>query len=265
MTNTRRLLVAGGDLRQLTAARVLSADYRVTVTGFDRFGALPEEVTAADGTQLPEQLDALLLPMPVTQDGVFLHTPFGSSTVALSSLLPLVKPGGQVFGGRISPAERRVIESAGLHAADYAATETFAIRNAVPTAEGAIQIAMQELPVVMQGLPCLILGAGRVSRALQPRLQALGAAVTVAARRCEDLARSEGLNCRGVSFAELDAVLPESRLIINTVPARVLGAERLKLLRKDALVLDLASKPGGDDVGDRFPGTIYNYLGYVTF
>ena len=188
--------------------------------------------------------------MPATQDGVFLHTPFGSSTVSLSALLPLVKPGGTVFGGRISPAERRQIESAGLRAADYAAAETFAIRNAVPTAEGAIQIAMQELPVVLHGLPCLILGAGRVSRALQPRLHALGAAVTVAARRCTDLARCEGEGCRGIPFAELDAVLPDFRLIINTVPAQVLGKNRLHLLRKDALVLDLASKPGGDGAGD---------------
>ena len=106
--------------------------------------------------------------------------------------LPLVKPNGIVLGGRFRESERKAIESAGLRAADYAKEETFALRNAVPTAEGAIQIAMQELPVVLQGLPCLILGAGRVSRALQPRLKALGAEITVAARRCADLARRKG-------------------------------------------------------------------------
>ena len=97
-----------------------------------------------------------------------------------------------VLGGRLTAQERTLIENAGLRAFDYAAAETFALRNAVPTAEGAIQIAMQELPVVLHRLPVLILGAGRVSRALQPRLRALGAEVTVAARRCTDLARSKG-------------------------------------------------------------------------
>ena len=189
----KRLLVAGGDLRQLTAAEALSTSGSVTVTGFDRFGALPDCLTAAEHIRdLPYMLDALILPMPVTQDGCFLHTPFGSNSLRLSALLPLVKPEGIVLGGRLSAMTRTQIESAGLRARDYAAEETFALRNAVPTAEGAIQIAMQELPVVLHRLPCLILGAGRVSRALQIRLHALGAEVTVAARRCTDLARTEG-------------------------------------------------------------------------
>ena len=51
-------------------------------------------------------------------------------------------------------------------------------------------------------------------------------------------------------FSALDAVLPEFPLIINTVPAMVLGEKQLDLLKPDALVLDLASKPGGDDAGD---------------
>ena len=189
----RRILVAGGDLRQVTAAAALAETCSVTVTGFDRFGSLPENIRAAEHSQdLPHELDALILPMPVTQDGVFLHTPFSSTSVRMTELLPHVKSGGYVYGGMLTEADRRHIAHAGLHAADYVRQETFAIRNAVPTAEGAIQIAMQELPVVLHGLPCLILGAGRVSRALQQRLRGLGANVTVAARRFPDLARSEG-------------------------------------------------------------------------
>ncbi len=189
----KRLLIAGGDLRQITAAAELAAAYDITITGFDRFGSLPEGMQAAEHIQaLPQMLDALILPMPVTHDGGFLHTPFGSTAIRLSALLPLVRAGGTVLGGRITPQERSMIAAAGLRAYDYAAEEAFALRNAVPTAEGAIQIAMQELPVVLHRLPCLILGAGRVSRALQQRLRGLGADVTVAARRCTDLARSKG-------------------------------------------------------------------------
>ena len=192
MKNTqKRLLFAGGDLRQITAAEELCASCKVTVTGFDRFGSLPDCLNAAEHMHdLPQAVDALVLPMPVTQDGCFLYTPFGSNALRLSALLPLVKPEGTVLGGRLTAQLRGQIEAAGLRAKDYAAEETFALRNAVPTAEGAIQIAMQELPVVLQGLPCLILGAGRVSRALQSRLRALGAEVTIAARRCTDLART---------------------------------------------------------------------------
>lgn len=193
MTQTRagRLLAAGGDLRQLYAAESLSAEYDVFLTGFRRLERLPDSVTAVQD-DLPGQLDVLLLPMPVTQDGVSLHAPFGSGELTLSSLLPLVRSGGTVLGGRMTADIRTQIESAGLIAADYAERESFALRNAVPTAEAAMQIAMQELPVTLHGLPCLILGAGRLSQAMQPRLRAMGAEVTVAARRFDDLARREG-------------------------------------------------------------------------
>ena len=148
------LLAAGGDLRQITAAKRLAEHHSVSMTGFDRFGALPADITAADLSAMPpHSLDALLLPMPVTQDGLFLFTPFSGSAIRLASLLPLVRAGGTVFGGRFRESERRMIESAGLRAADYAEQETFALRNAVPTAEGAIQIIMQELPVVCRGSP----------------------------------------------------------------------------------------------------------------
>ena len=109
-----RLLAAGGDLRQLTAASELARQHSVTITGFDRFGTVPEGVTsAAHIHDLPAQLDALLLPMPVTHDGGFLHTPFGSNAVRLSALLPFVRPGGMVFGGRITAQEHGLLESAG--------------------------------------------------------------------------------------------------------------------------------------------------------
>ena len=91
MKDTRkRLLFAGGDLRQITAAEELCKSCEVTVTGFDRFGALPDCLSAVDLVpNLPQAADALVLPMPVTQDGCFLYTPFGSNMLRLSVLLPL--------------------------------------------------------------------------------------------------------------------------------------------------------------------------------
>lgn len=246
-----RLLVAGGDLRQITAAEELASRHLVTMIGFDTYGDLPAKVqTVQSISALSGGADALILPMPVTQDGVFLHAPYSSTSVTLSSLLPAVRRGGAVLGGRITQAERQLLTNAGLTVQDYSTREEFAVRNAVPTAEGALQIAMQELPVTLHGLPCLILGAGRVSRALQSRLRALGAEVTVAARRHADLAWCAVDGCCGLPFSSLDTVLPKFPLIVNTVPALVLSAERLMRLQPRTLVLDLASKPGGDGVGD---------------
>lgn len=62
--------------------------------------------------------------------------------------------------------------------------------------------------------------------------------------------RSECCGCRGISMDAIDTYLREFALIINTIPAMVLDAGRLAKADRSALVIDLSSKPGGDDVGD---------------
>ena len=44
-----------------------------------------------------------------------------------------------------------------------------------------------------------------------------------------------------------DKKIGEFEVIVNTIPFEVLNDERLDLVRKDALLIDLASNPGGID------------------
>ncbi|MBR5371060.1 MAG: hypothetical protein IK130_02490 [Oscillospiraceae bacterium] len=227
------LLLAGSGLRQMYAAAALARKYTVYAIGPERF---PAGVHPAE--ELKEPADALILPMPSGKDGV--HP---------ASLLEHVKPGGTVLGGRMTDAECREISDAGYSVYDYARDEAFILRNAVPTAEGAVEIAMRELPVTLQGTKCLILGGGRVCAAVRSRFAALGAAVTVAARSARDLADAAADGCRTLPLSMLSDVAADSMLIINTIPALILSAELLAAVRPDALIIDLASKPGGDGVG----------------
>lgn len=190
----QKLLIAGGDLRQLSAAKTLAALHEVALMGFDRFApSLPDEIVPVwEISALPWQPEVLVLPMPVSTDGVHVQMPHGSGAFPLRALLQEMPKGASVFGGLMKDAEIAAMEEAGLVPVDYARDEAFAVRNAVPTAEGAIAMALSQLPVTLHGLEVLILGAGRISRALYPRLLAFGAKVTVAARRFPDLARSNG-------------------------------------------------------------------------
>ena len=119
--------------------------------------------------------------------------------------------------------------------------------NAVPTAEGAIQIAMEELPITLHGARVLVIGYGRLGRALAPRLSALGARVSVAARKYAALAWAESFNWGTERIGQLAGWLCGYDLVVNTVPAPVLGEAELEELKPDCLVIDLASKPGGVD------------------
>jgi dipicolinate synthase subunit A len=97
---------------------------------------------------------------------------------------------------------------------------------------------MERTERTLLGSRILILGGGRISLALAPRLRALGAEVTVYARRPEQRALAEGLGCRTLPL------LPEEpegyHILFNTVPAPLLARGA-----KGALNIELASAPGG--------------------
>ena len=118
----------------------------------------------------------------------------------------------------------------------------------MPTVEGGIQIAMEERPITLHGARALVVGYGRLGRLMAHRLGALGAKVSVSARKWADLAWAEAYGYGVEQTDHLEGWLCGYDLIVNTVPARVLGEERLAELKSGCLIIDLASKPGGVDL-----------------
>ena len=129
-------------------------------------------------------------------------------------------------------------EHPGLRLRDYYDREDVLLRNAAITAEGAIALAMERREQTLLGSRALILGFGRIARALAPRLRALGAEVTVYARSEAQRALAECLGCRALES------LPEKpegySILFNTVPAPLLPGAA-----EGALNIELASAPGG--------------------
>lgn len=185
-------------------------------------------------TFTPEGLsDAAVLPLPIKPD------------FDLSLLDGAVKPGGRVFAGGCFPALEEYCTEHELILHNYLAREELQVLNAVPTAEGAIEILIRELDITLWGARVLITGFGRIGEVMARMLTALGSQVTVCARRPEQLAKAEGMGCNAVTFStELDTLLPQFDAVVNTVPAVVFDKKRLLLLQKDCLIVDLASKPG---------------------
>ena len=147
----------------------------------------------------------------------------------------------------LSAEARAIAAEAGVELVDYFAREELTIRNAVPTAEGALEILLHERSRTLWGSAVLLLGFGPVGQALGVRLGALGAAVTVLARRPAQRALAESLGLRAAPLARLPALAPAFDTVVNTVPALVLTAPVLGALRPGSFILDLASRPGGTD------------------
>ena len=269
----RKLTVIGGDTRQLTAAMRLSADFDVALYGFNgpmhhqtptdtaccssAWNApehLAERVSAA-GTlcMTPEEAladaAAVILPLPAGSDGSHVAMPLSGQELTFSALAAAMQAAHVpiLCGGKLSPVVIARMENAGIRTFDYYEREEFAVANAVPTAEGAIAIAMRELQITLHRARALVIGYGRIGRILAGMLKALGADVVVSARKAADFAWIDAASLRGVPTPSLADVFAAERfdVIFNTVPHPVLGAREMAEIPPESLIIDLASAPGG--------------------
>lgn len=232
------ITVLGGDLRQKYLALQLASDGFAVETC-----RVPELADSASGLRAAVQNAAVLaLPMPaLTREGWIRAE---GKPIALIPVLESLKPGVMIFGGALDAAEEAFAQY-DVTICDYTASAALAAANAVPTAEGAIQLAMERLPVTLHESRCLVIGYGRIGAVLSERLLALHAHVTVAARRAESRALAAAHGCRTDRTGLYLDGLQQYDCVFNTVPAPVLNAVHLRALRPDCLIVDLASAPGG--------------------
>ena len=125
--------------------------------------------------------------------------------------------------------------------------EELAVLNTIATAEGTIQVAIENTNKIIHGSEILILGFGRIGKVLARKLAGLSAKVTCAARKDEDLAWIQAYGHKATNINSLGENLKLYDIIINTVAHIILNEERLKYIKKDCLLIDLASNPGGID------------------
>ena len=242
--------VVGGDMRQAKLAQLLAEDGHTVHLYALHCDDLPDlpGLIHTDSLEHIRKADCVILPLPACQEPGVLSAPFSPDPQPLAPILDLLSPSQFICGGRLDPQLLSMAQERGLTVRDYFAREELAVANAVPTAEGALQVAMEHLPITIHGARVLVIGFGRVGRLTAQRFAALGAKVSVAARKYEQLAWAQAMGFGTEHLAQLAGWLCSYQLVINTVPARVLGRRELEDLRRDCLVLDLASKPGGVDL-----------------
>ena len=95
-----------------------------------------------------------------------------------------------------------------------------------------------------------VTGFGRVAKALCRLLVAMGAQVTVGARKKSALQEAAMLGCRTHLLCGKDSVASLCQgkaAVFNTVPHWIFDAAALSQIPRDVLLIDLASAPGGFD------------------
>ena len=241
--------VLGGDMRQGKLAQLLAEDGHRVHTYALEDGAVPAPgLTAEPGLSGVEQADCVVLPLPVSSGGELLNAPLSRLSPPITEVLAPLSPGQMLCGGRVDPVTAALAAERGLTIRDYFAREELAVANAVPTAEGAVQIAMEQLPITIHGARVLVVGFGRGGRAGPQGRAAGGPTGPVPPRGYVPLAGAQARGYGAEQTGQLAGWLCGYDLVVNTVPALVLGEAELADLKPDCLVLDLASKPGGVDL-----------------
>ena len=220
---------------------------KVNIFGFNN---TKEELTVETAENLHKAIDendVVIAPLPCSNDDETINAPFNAEKIYINDVFKIMNKNQFFIAGRISSKIAHLAQVYNVYSIDILDREEMAVLNAIPTAEGAIQIAMEELPITLHDSNVLILGFGRVGKVLAKILQGIGSNVYVEARRYSDIAWIKSYSYKPVIIGELANYLPQMDIIFNTVPALILNEDLLKKVNKDTLIIDLASKPGGVD------------------
>ena len=246
MINTDGFAVVGGDARQLAMAESILADgYDVYMVGFENI-ELKEGLISCSLKEALKKAEHILLPVPTVGIDSHLNAPYSRTKINLDDDFTRKMSGKKVFCG----VSKKLIATSeiwkNINIKDYSTRDDFAISNAVPTAEGAIGIAMFEFKGTIHGARCLVAGFGKVGKALCTALNGLGARVTASARKAEDLAWIKALRYKAIQTSEI-ATRADFDIIFNTIPSLIFDEKTLAKLNPGTIIIDLASLPGGVD------------------
>ena len=254
-------LIVGGDKRISILAKELLNDGNNVYT----FANKVEDITEIEkiGDIKKYSYDIVISSMPLTKDNKNVYTPLSDKKVSLEELKEISK-GKKLIAGKFTKDFENIqnksidttnnkiyddkkIQSNAIKCFDILKDEATTILNTIPTAEGAIQIAMEETDYTLSEMKALVIGFGRVGKTLANMLRRMGLDVYCEARKETDLAWIKAYGYKPIPLEKMKNNLCKMDIIFNTVPFQILDKSTLIFINRNTLIIDLASAPGGVD------------------
>ncbi|PKG23164.1 dipicolinate synthase subunit DpsA [Niallia nealsonii] len=246
----KNLLIMGGDKRQADVIKQLAAlNITLYLASLEELNFNHKNIKHVKPNQIEFPLmDGILLPIPGIHDGGKIETAFSSETIILTKeMIAKTKKECVIYSGVITPYLQEIQRAANRKMIAIFERDDVAILNSIPTAEGALMLAIENTPFTIHQANVLVLGFGRVGKTVARLFHSVGARVSVCIRKQEDVARVIEMGMAPVWIQNLPEAAENQAIFINTMPYFVINASILDHINKDALIIDLASKPGGTD------------------
>lgn len=242
--------IIGGDLRIIKLAKILAEDGNNVYTyGMEKAEELKENKNIIMCNKLQETVkksEIIIGPIPFSSNGKDINAPFSDNIISIRELMHVINA-KILIAGSITPDVYDLANDEYIEIIDIMKREELAVLNTISTAEGTIEIIIANTNKIIHGSKVLILGFGRIGKVLARKLAGLSAKVTCAARKDEDLAWIEAYGHKSLNINNLGENLRPFDIIINTVPHIILTEQKLEYVKKETLLIDLASNPGGID------------------
>lgn len=244
----KKILILGGDLRQLTIASEFKKEgSEISCYGLEKVNIPIPYYIYKDLKDAIENNDIIVMGIPVSRDNIYLNAPFSGNDIKISDIITHLSSSKIIFGGIFPKEFQKELNSKNILSFDYGKREELTIENIIPTVEGALSIAIEETPFTLHKSKILVCGFGRIGKLLSKSLHALGADVTVSARKLEDLSWIDCMGYNKIHTKNINEAINEYDIIFNTIPYPVIDEECLKRVKKNSVIIDLASNPGGVD------------------
>lgn len=193
--------------------------------------------------------NVIVLPMPVTGKPGFINT-CSDIPLLCESLMEKLTPNHIIFGGCFPENMITFFNLNKIVYFDFIKDAKIAYLNSIATAEGAIMEAIKESSINIHDSRILITGFGKCAKALSSRLHALNGHITIAARNENDLSCARIYGYETINISEISSSAKRYDYIFNTVPALVINKEIICELKKECIIIDIASYPGGVDFNE---------------
>ncbi|ALC83460.1 MULTISPECIES: dipicolinate synthase subunit DpsA [Bacillus] len=250
MLNGMHILIAGGDSRHIELIKKLTgADARVFLTGFED---LPSEFENASKVKIDDInlsiVDSIILPVSGIHEKGKVEASFSQNDVFITKeIISKTKNHCVLYSGISTPYLDDIVKSTNRSLVTIFDRDDVAILNSIPTAEGALKLAIEHTDVTIHGSNLLVLGFGRVGMTVARTFSSIGAKVKVCVRNAADAARITEMGLEPLFFDTLEKEVSANDICINTIPKQVLTSSIISKMPDHTLIIDLASKPGGTD------------------
>lgn len=208
----------------------------------------PGIITICDSIwELLKDCDILIGPTPFSKDGINIDSADKFPKTAISDIINHPEYPKIIAGGNIPKYLIHEMSNFPVLFKDFMKDTEFTEINSRLTAEGLLKYIIENTSCSIENAKILIAGYGRCGKPIARKLSLLGGIIAV----CDnDALQAAAGKQQGYSFYDINGYTDtpaDFDFIINTIPSPVFKAPFLRKLKRDCVLFDIASAPGGFD------------------